>query len=76
MAEATIEGRNDALISRSGVYCGGEYYDFDQANVREDHTHSFFKGSGSLHPFDGVTDPIDLGTFVQAYYGGINACTP
>ncbi|MEM6671355.1 MAG: nickel-dependent hydrogenase large subunit [Planctomycetota bacterium] len=55
----TIEGRNDALISRSGVYCDGEYYDFDQANVREDHTHSFFKGSGALHPFDGVTDPID-----------------
>ncbi|MCK5944040.1 MAG: nickel-dependent hydrogenase large subunit, partial [Planctomycetes bacterium] len=55
----TIEGRNDALIGRSGVFQDGTFYDFDQANVREDHTHSFFKGSGELHPFDGVTDPID-----------------
>lgn len=55
----TIEGRNAALINRSGIYAEGNYYDFDQANVREDHTHSFYKGSGSLHPFDGVTDPID-----------------
>lgn len=55
----TIEGRNNALITRSGVYCDGEFHDFDQANVREDHTHSFFRGSGELHPFDGVTDPID-----------------
>lgn len=55
----TIEGRNAALISRSGVYQDGTFHDFDQANVREDHTHSFFKGSGALHPFDGVTEPID-----------------
>jgi hydrogenase large subunit len=27
--------------------------------VAEDHTHSFYRGTGSLHPFDGVTDPID-----------------
>lgn len=58
-ANPTIEGRNDGLITRAGVYAQGDYYDFDQALVREDHTHSFFKGSGSLHPFDGVTDPID-----------------
>ena len=55
----TIEGRNDALIMRSGVYYDDEFYDFDQANVREDHTYSFFRGAGQLHPFDGVTDPID-----------------
>ncbi len=55
----TIEGRNAALISRSGIYENGNYHDFDQANVREDHTHSFFKGTGELHPFDGVTDPVD-----------------
>lgn len=58
-ARPTIEGRNAALIARSGVYCDGEFFDFDQANVREDHTHSFYKGSGALHPFEGVTDPID-----------------
>lgn len=57
--DPTIEGRNAALISRAGVYAGGEYSDFDQARVREDHTHSFYRGDGAHHPFDGVTDPID-----------------
>jgi hydrogenase large subunit len=55
----TIEGRNAALITRSGIYAGGDYNDFDQARVREDHTHSFYRGEGGHHPFDGVTDPID-----------------
>ncbi|MDA8193752.1 MAG: nickel-dependent hydrogenase large subunit [Thermaerobacter sp.] len=55
----TIEGRNAALISRSGVYDGETYHDFDQARIREDHTHSFYRGTGSLHPFEGVTEPID-----------------
>lgn len=55
----TIEGRNRALISRSGVYQDGKYYDFDQANVREDHTYSFYEGTGALHPFDGRTIPVD-----------------
>ena len=55
----TIEGRNDALIGRSGVYAGGKYYQFDQANVREDVTHSYFEGSRPLHPFDGETIPVD-----------------
>ena len=55
----TIEGRNAALISRSGIYAGGKYHDFDQARVREDITHSFYEGTGSLHPLEGETDPID-----------------
>lgn len=55
----TIDGRNDALIVRSGIYAGGNYYDFDQARVSEDVTHSFYEGTGSRHPFDGVTEPID-----------------
>ncbi|MFN8373064.1 MAG: nickel-dependent hydrogenase large subunit [Anaerolineae bacterium] len=55
----TIEGRNAALITRSGIFDGKAYHDFDQAKVREDHTHSFFRGEGALHPFDGVTDPLD-----------------
>jgi uptake hydrogenase large subunit len=55
----TIDGRNAALISRSGVFDGNNFHDFDQERIREDHTHSFFRGSGSLHPFNGVTDPID-----------------
>ncbi len=55
----TIEGRGDALIVRSGVYADGVDHDFDQSLVREDHTHSFFEGGASLHPFDGVTAPVD-----------------
>jgi len=55
----TIDGRNAALISRSGIYAAGKHYEFDQANVREDHTHSFYQGEGLLHPFDGRTEPID-----------------
>ena len=55
----TIEGRNAALIARSGIWDGEGYHEFDQAKVREDHTHSFFKGKGALHPFEGRTEPLD-----------------
>lgn len=55
----TIEGRNAALISRGGIYANGQHFEFDQANVREDHTHAFYQGSALLHPFDGRTEPID-----------------
>ncbi len=55
----TIEARNGALISRSGIYDGEHWHDFDQARVYEDHTHAFYRGSGVLHPFDGRTEPLD-----------------
>ncbi len=55
----TIDGRNAALISRAGIYDGKGFHDFDQALVREDTTHSHYRGSTYLHPFDGVTEPID-----------------
>lgn len=55
----TIEGRNAALISRAGVYDGTTWHEFDQARIREDVAHSFYEGSKFLHPFDGVTEPID-----------------
>jgi uptake hydrogenase large subunit len=58
-ARPTIEGRNAGLINRSGIYADGNYYDFDQALVREDVTHAFYEGSHSLHPFEGRTEPID-----------------
>lgn len=32
-------------------------YDFDQKNITEDVTHSWYKGDAKLHPFEGVTDP-------------------
>jgi hydrogenase large subunit len=57
--QPTIDGRNDSLIARSGIYVDGEYFDFDQARVTEDVTHSFYEGTGSRHPFEGVTEPID-----------------
>jgi Ni,Fe-hydrogenase I large subunit len=55
----TVEGRNDALIFRSGVYNNKVFHDFDQALVREDTGHSFYQGATSLHPWEGRTDPID-----------------
>lgn len=58
-ATPTIDARNDALIGRSGVYADGRWSTFDQARVREDVTHSFYAGTGALHPFDGETVPID-----------------
>jgi hydrogenase large subunit len=55
----TIDGRNDALINRSGVYDGSGYHDFDHLRVKEDITNSFYRGNSMLHPWDGVTEPID-----------------
>lgn len=55
----TIDGRNDALIGRSGVFAGGRWHGFDQARVTEDVTHSFYEGNRPLHPFEGETIPID-----------------
>ena len=58
-ATPTIDGRSHALITRAGVYAGGNYSGFDHLRVSEDVTHSYFKGTDSLHPWDGVTEPID-----------------
>jgi hydrogenase large subunit len=55
----TVDGRNAALINRSGVYDGTDFHDFDQAAVREDTTHSYYRGNTFLHPWDGMTEPID-----------------
>jgi len=55
----TIDGRNAALIGRSGIFADGKWSEFDQARVREDVTHSFYEGTGALHPFQGETIPID-----------------
>ncbi|MEZ5408300.1 MAG: nickel-dependent hydrogenase large subunit [Acidimicrobiales bacterium] len=55
----TIEGRNAALINRSGIYANGQFSEFDHLRVAEDTAHSFYAGEGLLHPWDGVTNPID-----------------
>ena len=55
----TIDGRNDALINRAGVFDGTNYHDFDHLQVRESTARSFYKGDTYLHPWDGRTEPID-----------------
>lgn len=55
----TIDGRNAALINRSGIYAKGQFSEFDQARVREDVTHSFYEGTEARHPFEGETKPLD-----------------
>ncbi len=55
----TIEGRNAALINRSGIYANGQFSEFDHLRVAEDTAHSFYQGEGLLHPWEGVTNPID-----------------
>ncbi|MEM9037455.1 MAG: nickel-dependent hydrogenase large subunit [Actinomycetota bacterium] len=57
--DPTIDGRNDALIGRGGIYADGQFHNFDQARVSEDVTHSFFEGTTSRHPFEGETKPVD-----------------
>jgi uptake hydrogenase large subunit len=41
------------------VYAHGQFFEFDQARVREDVTHSFYEGDRPLHPFEGETKPLD-----------------
>ncbi len=56
---STIEDRNSALISPSGVVYNNTYHEFDQLNIREDVTHSYYEGNSLLHPWDGETIPLD-----------------
>lgn len=55
----TVDGRNDALIGRSGVFANGTYSSFEHLRVSEDVSHSFFEGDRPLHPWEGQTIPID-----------------
>lgn len=55
----TVEGRNAALIGRSGVYAGGQHHEYDHLRVSEDVSHSYFKGDRPLHPWEGETIPLD-----------------
>ena len=56
----TIEGRNAALIMKSGVYDGktDSFKLMDQAFTREDTLHAWYDEPGGLHPFDRTTKPI------------------
>jgi Ni,Fe-hydrogenase I large subunit len=64
----TIEGRNAALIMKSGVYDGttDTFKPMDQAYTREDTLHAWYDEPGGLHPFDRTTKPtlnntVDMG---------------
>ncbi|KRA27976.1 MULTISPECIES: nickel-dependent hydrogenase large subunit [unclassified Nocardioides] len=56
----TPEGRNAALIGRSGIYADGKHYEYDHLRVSEDVSHSYFKGDRPLHPWEGETIPLDV----------------
>lgn len=55
----TVDGRQDALIGRGGIYADGKHLPYDQMRVSEDVAHSFYKGDRPLHPWEGETDPLD-----------------
>jgi Ni,Fe-hydrogenase I large subunit len=56
----TIEGRNAALIMKSGVYDGktDTHKLMDQSFTREDTLHAWYDEGGPVHPFDRTTKPI------------------
>jgi hydrogenase large subunit len=55
----TVDGRQDALIGRGGIYANGAFHGYDHLRVSEDVTHSFYTDGRPLHPWDGETNPID-----------------
>jgi uptake hydrogenase large subunit len=55
----TIDGRNSALIMKSGVYDGKSdtHKLMDQKYTREDTLHAWYDEPGGLHPFNRTTVP-------------------
>ena len=56
----TIEGRNAAVIMKSGVYDGASdtHKLMDQIHTREDLMHAWYDEQSGKHPFDRVTKPV------------------
>ncbi len=57
----TIEGRNDAVIMKSGIYDGAtdKWITMDNTRVRENTTHAWYsEGPDDVHPFDRTTNAI------------------
>jgi uptake hydrogenase large subunit len=48
----TIEGRNKALISRSGYFDGQHYHEFDHLKIKEHVSHTWFETVPAAHPWD------------------------
>ncbi len=64
----TIEGRNAAVIMKSGVYnaANNSHKLMDQSFTREDMTHAWYQETGNLHPYDRVTTPEPKNTVDHA----------
>ncbi|MBD2183550.1 nickel-dependent hydrogenase large subunit [Planktothrix sp. FACHB-1355] len=61
----TIEGRNAAVIMKSGVYdsFSDTHSLMDHSFARENTTHSWYdEGTGDVHPFDRTTKPTEKNT--------------
>ena len=60
----TIDGRNAALIMKSGVFDGiaGTHKLMEQVNTREDTRHAWYDEGAPLHPFDRTTKPTQKNT--------------
>jgi hydrogenase large subunit len=56
----TIQGRQSALIMKSGVYDGANdtHKLMDQIFTREDTKHAWYNEGGEVHPFDRLTTPV------------------
>ncbi len=57
----TIEGRNDAVIMKSGIYDGvnDKFITMDQSRVREDTLHAWYsEPPGRVHPYDRTTNAV------------------
>ncbi|NID12859.1 nickel-dependent hydrogenase large subunit [Fibrivirga algicola] len=48
----TVEGRNAALISRSGFYDGKKYHVFDHLSIKEHVGHAWYEDVPAAHPWD------------------------
>ena len=62
--QPTIDGRNAALIMKSGVYDGATdtFKLMDQAFTREDMEHAWYDETGIVHPFERTTRPTQKNT--------------
>lgn len=61
----TIDGRNDAVIMKSGIYDGktDKFTSMHQSRVRENMSHAWYnEGSDDFHPFERTTQPVQKNT--------------
>jgi hydrogenase large subunit len=67
----TIEGRNAALISRSGFFDGKTYSEFDHLKVQEHVKHAWYKDTVAAHPWDEpLPTPLQSQPLASSDFGG------